>query len=69
MNDSMTFVMSEDTDILGGIDTDILLTIKEDILREKLMNINLLIAKIEALKYNPTSSSDFVTKSSSTSLN
>ncbi|GKF18793.1 hypothetical protein Tco_0063711, partial [Tanacetum coccineum] len=54
---------------VGGIDTDILLTIKDDILREKLLNVNLLIAKIEALKYNPTPSSDFVTKSSSTSLN
>ncbi|GJR29764.1 hypothetical protein Tco_1105996 [Tanacetum coccineum] len=52
-----------------GIDTDILQTIKDDILREKLLNVNLLIAKIEALKDNPTPSSDFVTKSSSTSLN
>ncbi|GKD80696.1 hypothetical protein Tco_1347535 [Tanacetum coccineum] len=54
---------------VGGIDTDILLTIKDDILREKLLNVNLLIANIEALKDNPTPSSDFVTKSSSTSLN
>ncbi|GJR37069.1 hypothetical protein Tco_1212753 [Tanacetum coccineum] len=54
---------------VGGIDTDILLTIKDDILCEKLLNVNLLIAKIEALKDNPTPSSDFVTKSSSTSLN
>ncbi|GKA79831.1 hypothetical protein Tco_0786427 [Tanacetum coccineum] len=53
----------------GEIDTDILLTIKDDILREKLLNINLLIAKIEALKDNPTPSSDFVTKSPSTSPN
>ncbi|GJU14409.1 hypothetical protein Tco_1142375 [Tanacetum coccineum] len=52
-----------------GIDTDILLTIKDDILREKLLNVNLHIAKIEALKDNPSSSSDFVTKASSTSLN
>ncbi|GKC18103.1 hypothetical protein Tco_1014885, partial [Tanacetum coccineum] len=52
-----------------GIDTDILLAIKDDVLREKLLNVNLLIAKIEALKDNPTPSSDFVTKSSSTSLN
>ncbi|GKE06687.1 hypothetical protein Tco_1398705 [Tanacetum coccineum] len=51
------------------IDIDILLTIKDDILHEKLLNVNLLIAKIEALKDNPTPSSDFVTKSSSTSLN
>ncbi|GKC71706.1 hypothetical protein Tco_1117589 [Tanacetum coccineum] len=52
-----------------GIDTDILLTIKDEILREKLLNVNLLIAKIKALKDNPTPSADFVTKSSSTSLN
>ncbi|GKF51547.1 hypothetical protein Tco_0148014, partial [Tanacetum coccineum] len=39
------------------------------ILREKLLNVNLLIAKIEALKDNPTLSLDFMTKSSSTSLN
>ncbi|GKA65796.1 hypothetical protein Tco_0765503 [Tanacetum coccineum] len=53
----------------GEIDTDILLTIKDDILRKKLLNINLLIAKIEALKDNPTPSSNFVTKSPSTSPN
>nr|GEV18722.1 zinc finger BED domain-containing protein RICESLEEPER 2-like [Tanacetum cinerariifolium] len=51
---------------VGGIDDDILLTIKDDILREKLLNINLLIANIEALNDNPTPSSDFMTKSSST---
>ncbi|GJW85081.1 hypothetical protein Tco_0158226 [Tanacetum coccineum] len=54
---------------VGGIDTDILLTIKDDILREKLLNVNLLIAKIEALKDNLIPSFDFVTNSSSTSLN
>nr|GEW74010.1 hypothetical protein [Tanacetum cinerariifolium] len=54
---------------IGGIDDDILLTIKDDILREKLLNINLLIANIKALKDNPTPSSDFMTKPSSTSLN
>ncbi|GKB21472.1 hypothetical protein Tco_0855395 [Tanacetum coccineum] len=54
---------------VGGSDDDILLTIKDDILRENLLNVNLLIAKIDALKDNPTPSSDFVTKSSSTSLN
>ncbi|GJW16924.1 hypothetical protein Tco_0024360 [Tanacetum coccineum] len=54
---------------VGGIDNDILLTIKDDILHEKLLSVNLLIANIEALKDNPTPSSDFVTKSSSTSLN
>ncbi|GJZ99516.1 hypothetical protein Tco_0672067, partial [Tanacetum coccineum] len=51
---------------VGGIDDDILLTIKDDILREKLLNVNLFIANIEALKDNPTPSSDFVTKSPST---
>nr|GFC78156.1 hypothetical protein [Tanacetum cinerariifolium] len=54
---------------VGGIDDDILLTIKDDILREKLLNVNLLIAKIEALNANPTPSSDCKIKSSSTSLN
>nr|GEV04135.1 hypothetical protein [Tanacetum cinerariifolium] len=54
---------------VGGIDDDILLTIKDDILREKLLNVNLLIANIEALKDNPNPSFDFMTKSSSTSLN
>nr|GEV93274.1 retrovirus-related Pol polyprotein from transposon TNT 1-94 [Tanacetum cinerariifolium] len=54
---------------VGGIDNDILLTIKNDILREKLLNVNLLIAKIEALNANPTPSSDCKTKSPSTSLN
>ncbi|GJU32744.1 hypothetical protein Tco_1176333, partial [Tanacetum coccineum] len=37
--------------------------IEDDILREKLSKINLLIAKIEALDTNLTPSSDFVTKS------
>nr|GEX58889.1 hypothetical protein [Tanacetum cinerariifolium] len=43
--------------------------IKDDILREKLLNVNLLIAKIEALNANLTPSFDCKTKSSSTSLN
>nr|GEU74453.1 hypothetical protein [Tanacetum cinerariifolium] len=54
---------------VGGINDDILLTIKDDILREKLLNVNFLIASIKALNDNPTPSSDFMTKSSSTSLN
>nr|GEV95905.1 hypothetical protein [Tanacetum cinerariifolium] len=41
--------------------------IEDDNLREKLLNVNLLITKIEALKDNPTLSSKFLTKSSSTS--
>nr|GEW51082.1 hypothetical protein [Tanacetum cinerariifolium] len=54
---------------VGGIDDDILLTIKDDILCEKLLNINILIANIEALNDNPTPSFDFMSKSSSTSIN
>nr|GEW00164.1 hypothetical protein [Tanacetum cinerariifolium] len=57
------------TSKVEGIDADILLTIKDDILRERLLNVNLLIAKIKALKDNPTIYSDFMTNSSSTSLN
>ncbi|GJW11102.1 hypothetical protein Tco_1576929 [Tanacetum coccineum] len=53
----------------GEIDTDILLTIKDDILRENFLKVNLLIAKIEALKDNLSPFSDFVTKSPSTSSN
>nr|GFB17874.1 hypothetical protein [Tanacetum cinerariifolium] len=52
-----------------GINDDILLTIKDDILHEKLLNVILLIANIKELNDNPTPSSDFMTKSSSTSLN
>nr|GEV23082.1 hypothetical protein [Tanacetum cinerariifolium] len=36
-----------------GIDDDILLTINDDILRENLLNVNHLFAKIEALNDNP----------------
>nr|GEY63011.1 reverse transcriptase domain-containing protein [Tanacetum cinerariifolium] len=39
---------------VGGIDDDILLTIKDDTLRENLLNVNHLFAKIEALNDNPT---------------
>nr|GEU57673.1 hypothetical protein [Tanacetum cinerariifolium] len=41
--------------------------IEYDNLHERLLNVNLLIAKIEALKDNPTPSFEFLTKSSSTS--
>nr|GFA21336.1 hypothetical protein [Tanacetum cinerariifolium] len=54
---------------VGGINDDILLMIEHDVLREKLLNVNLLISKIEALNANPTPSSDCKTKSSYTSLN
>nr|GFA58212.1 hypothetical protein [Tanacetum cinerariifolium] len=54
---------------VGGIDDDIILTINHDDVREKLLNVNLLISKIEELNANPTPSSGCKTKSSSTSLN
>nr|GEX08885.1 hypothetical protein [Tanacetum cinerariifolium] len=38
---------------VGGIDVDILLTIKDNILREKLLNVNHLFAKIKASNDNP----------------
>nr|GEU86144.1 hypothetical protein [Tanacetum cinerariifolium] len=41
--------------------------IEDDNLRKKLLNVHLLIANIEELKDNPTQSSEFLTKSSSTS--
>nr|GEX64540.1 hypothetical protein [Tanacetum cinerariifolium] len=41
--------------------------IEDNNLREKLLNVHLLIAMIEELKENPTPSSEFLTKSSSTS--
>ncbi|GKA94564.1 hypothetical protein Tco_0816602 [Tanacetum coccineum] len=49
-----------------GIDTDILLTITDDIIHGKLLNVNLLIAKIEALKYNPTPYFDLISSGSTT---
>ncbi|GKB72171.1 hypothetical protein Tco_0933583, partial [Tanacetum coccineum] len=50
---------------VGRINDDILLTIKDDILREKLLNVNLFIAKIDSLRDNPTPSSEVVIKSTS----
>nr|GEZ08294.1 reverse transcriptase domain-containing protein [Tanacetum cinerariifolium] len=38
---------------VGGIDDDILLTIKDDMLRENLLNVNHLFSKIEASNDNP----------------
>ncbi|GJZ48017.1 hypothetical protein Tco_0601849, partial [Tanacetum coccineum] len=51
------------------IDDDILLTIKDNILHEKLLNVNLLIAKIDALRDNLTPPSNVLTKSTSTFSN
>ncbi|GJU49028.1 hypothetical protein Tco_1218583 [Tanacetum coccineum] len=39
---------------------------RDNILREKLLNVNLLIAKIDALRDNPTPSSEVMIKSTST---
>nr|GEY18639.1 hypothetical protein [Tanacetum cinerariifolium] len=39
---------------VGGIDDDIILTIKDDIFRENLLNVNHLFAKIEAFNDSPT---------------
>ncbi|GJR85070.1 hypothetical protein Tco_0209081 [Tanacetum coccineum] len=63
--DSLEVVEIVDPEV-GRIDDDILLTIKDDIIREKLLNVNLLIAKIDALRDNPTPSSEVVIKSTST---
>nr|GEW85302.1 hypothetical protein [Tanacetum cinerariifolium] len=60
-----------DSEIVGLEAAKIVIPKKEEIeddnLREKLLNVHLLIANIEALKDNPTQSSEFLTKSSSTS--
>nr|GFA37307.1 hypothetical protein [Tanacetum cinerariifolium] len=53
---------------VGGIDDDILLTIKDDILREKLLNVNLLFAKIEGLNDNPTPFYDPIVSETSLTL-
>nr|GEX50527.1 reverse transcriptase domain-containing protein [Tanacetum cinerariifolium] len=53
---------------VGGIDDDILLTIKDDILCEKLLNVNLLIAKIEVLNDNPTPFYDPIVSITSSTL-
>nr|GFA34511.1 hypothetical protein [Tanacetum cinerariifolium] len=53
---------------VGGIDDDIILTINDDILREKLLNVNLLFAKIEALNDNPTPFYDPITNTFDNSL-
>ncbi|GJT97760.1 hypothetical protein Tco_1093278 [Tanacetum coccineum] len=53
---------------VGRIEDDILL-IKDDTLRETLLNVNRLVAKIEALKDNPVPSSVVMTKSTSTFSN
>ncbi|GJR34206.1 hypothetical protein Tco_1209890 [Tanacetum coccineum] len=62
-----TMIILSNVDLeVGRINDDILLTIKDDIIREKLLNVNLLIAKIDALRDNPTPSSEVVIKSTST---
>nr|GFC02859.1 hypothetical protein [Tanacetum cinerariifolium] len=62
-----------DSELVGLEATEIVIPEVEEIedenLREKLLNVHLLIANIEALKDNPTQSFELLTKSSSTSLN
>nr|GEW42834.1 reverse transcriptase domain-containing protein [Tanacetum cinerariifolium] len=53
---------------VGGIDDDILLTIKDDILHENLLNVNLLSAKIKALNDNPTPFYDPIVSETSPTL-
>nr|GEX34127.1 hypothetical protein [Tanacetum cinerariifolium] len=73
--DRPTICYNDDDDKDCTIEITPILSTKEpdnslnDILHEKLLNINLLISNIEALKDNLTPYSDFMTKSSSTSLN
>ncbi|GJS13161.1 hypothetical protein Tco_0407633 [Tanacetum coccineum] len=56
-----------DVDSPFGEDIDYFVNISRyDILREKLLNVNLLIAKIDSLRDNPTPSSEVVIKSTST---
>ncbi|GJW90965.1 hypothetical protein Tco_0168518 [Tanacetum coccineum] len=63
---------SSDDDSYENIDYVMLITsmlrssFRDDILREKLLNVNLLIAKIDALRNNPTPSSEVMIKSTST---
>ncbi|GJZ30297.1 hypothetical protein Tco_0575344 [Tanacetum coccineum] len=64
---------SSSDDEFSPYDEDIIMsnayTSRYDTLREKLLNVNLLIAKIDALRDNPTPSSDVVIKSTSTFSN
>ncbi|GJU81148.1 hypothetical protein Tco_1283513 [Tanacetum coccineum] len=55
--------LNEHSEIVVNSDDD---NSSNDILREKLLNVNLLIAKIDALRDNPTPSSEVVIKSTST---
>nr|GFB63287.1 hypothetical protein [Tanacetum cinerariifolium] len=62
--ESFSFCDDHIKEIRSGIEE-----IEDDNLREKLLNVHLLIANIEALKDNSTPSFELLTKSSSTSLN
>nr|GEY21396.1 hypothetical protein [Tanacetum cinerariifolium] len=71
--DHFEIVINSNDDISSSDDNSleiVILEVKEiedDNLREKLLNVHLLIANIEALKDNPTPSSKLLTNSSSTS--
>nr|GFB14239.1 hypothetical protein [Tanacetum cinerariifolium] len=65
--------LPHDSELVSLEATEIVISKVEEIededLREKFLNVHLLIANIQALKDNPTQSSELLTKSSSTSLN
>nr|GEY77670.1 hypothetical protein [Tanacetum cinerariifolium] len=66
-NDNIEYVEASPYDELVSLEVaEIVISedkeIEDDNLREKLLNLNLLIAKIEALKDNPTLSFEFLTK-------
>nr|GFC06641.1 hypothetical protein [Tanacetum cinerariifolium] len=66
-NDNIEYVEASPHDELVSLEVaEIVISkdkeIEDDNLREKLLNLNLLIAKIEALKDNPTISFEFLTK-------
>nr|GEX47469.1 retrovirus-related Pol polyprotein from transposon TNT 1-94 [Tanacetum cinerariifolium] len=68
--DHFEIVINSNDDISSSDDDSLYnenIEIEDDNLREKLLNVHLLIANIEALKDNPTQSSELLTKSSSTS--
>nr|GEV91542.1 hypothetical protein [Tanacetum cinerariifolium] len=59
-------ILHDQENLRGGRDCYPDEEIEDDNVREKLLNVNFLIAKIEALKDNPTPSSEFLTKSTTT---
>nr|GFC58216.1 hypothetical protein [Tanacetum cinerariifolium] len=67
VNNPTPFEAKDHFDIVINSNDDYSSKIEDGNLREKLLKVNLLIVEIEALKDNPTPSSEFLTKSSFTS--